>query len=191
MSNDLPAVAAPFILDLSQQHSDADLSLYANRLMRQRAEIDAEAKTLTEAAKRDVAAIAAGWELVTKPLADRGAAIDDELKLIAARLSYADGVKSRKLQAGIIGARTDPSRIKVADDDKLLAWAKKNAPTIVASKTTESVPHKDLVKWMTDHPTSPMPDGVERTKASELYYVELHPVLHVRIGQDAAGRLAR
>lgn len=75
--------------------------------------------------------------------------------------------KSVKLPAGTLGFRTDPPRLLVADETKLIRWCRASLPDAIKVETHVL---KSLVKDHVRH-TGECPDGAEVSGGGQRFYV--------------------
>ncbi len=78
-----------------------------------------------------------------------------------------DGRRSVSLPAGAVGFRTEPTRLAVTDEKRLLAWCRAHLPSAI--RIVESVPKTPL----TDHlkATGECPDGAELQGGGERFHI--------------------
>src|SRR4051812_15613036 len=84
------------------------------------------------------------------------------------QIAKQQGRKSRKLPAGTIGFRTEPTRLAVKDEPALLVWCKANLPAAV--QTIERV----LKSCVKDHiaSTGEVPSGAEVSGGEQKFFIK-------------------
>ena len=78
-----------------------------------------------------------------------------------------DGRRSVSLPGGVVGFRTDPTRLAIVDEAKLKNWCRSNLPSAI--RVVESVPKTPLM----DHfkRTGECPDGTEFVGGGERFSI--------------------
>ena len=78
-----------------------------------------------------------------------------------------DGRRSVSLPAGSVGFRTEPRRLAITDDNRLIAWCRANLPCAI--RVIESVPKTPLMEHI--KLTGEVPDGAELHGGGERFCV--------------------
>jgi hypothetical protein len=78
-----------------------------------------------------------------------------------------DGRRSVNLPAGSVGFRTEPNRLAITDEQRLLVWCRTNLPSAI--RVIESIPKTPLM----DHIklTGECPDGAEIQGSGEKFHI--------------------
>src|SRR5206468_4077872 len=76
--------------------------------------------------------------------------------------------RSLHLPSGVVGFRTEPTRIVVADEPKLIAWCRQHLPSAV--KVVESVLKSEISAHIKS--SGECPDGAELAGGGEKFYVK-------------------
>lgn len=93
-----------------------------------------------------------------------------------------DGRTSVSLPAGMIGLRTQPVKLAVADEPRLLAWCAANLPTAIKIvQTVQKTPLKEHLAA-----TGECPDGTELVGGEQRFYVTPRSLKIVEGVADAA-----
>lgn len=78
-----------------------------------------------------------------------------------------DGRRSVSLPAGAIGFRTEPTRLSIADEKRLLAWCRTHLPSAI--RVIETVPTTPLIEHL--KLTGECPDGTELQGGGERFHI--------------------
>jgi phage host-nuclease inhibitor protein Gam len=159
---------------LLDSYEEAEARAFANRLLAQLRDVRGELQANDAEYTRVWNELTTRHELRQRALYQREKRILQLLEQLAAFIPTR-GKKSVALLGGTIGWRTKPARWHVTDEDALLDWARQHAPDIVAVRTTYSVPHDALVRYLGKPDEEPpsgqqIPPGVELVPKSEQFY---------------------
>lgn len=91
-----------------------------------------------------------------------------------------DGRRSVSLPAGVVGFRTEPTRLSVVDEGKVMDWCRINLPSAI--RVIESVPKTPLV----DHfkRTGECPDGTAFVGGGERFNITAKNIVLNEGGRD-------
>jgi Bacteriophage Mu Gam like protein len=78
-----------------------------------------------------------------------------------------DDRRSVSLPAGSVGFRTEPTRLAIVDEQRLLVWCQTNLPSAI--RVIESVPKTPLMDHITV--TGEVPDGAEIQGGGERFHI--------------------
>ncbi len=157
--------------------SDSDLDAYASQLLRVQGEAEGEVARYRAACAAEVGRIHERYLHLAEPH-ERRARQAEAMVCEAAKHADFGRKKSRAVGNGTYGRRTVPPWLGVDDPAALLAWAKREAPSLVRLVEKEDVPHKPLSQWFMT--VGELPDGCSYEPEHETYFAK--PALPEREG---------
>lgn len=150
---------------------EAELLVYANRLLFQLGTVESERAANAAAEKIQVESLKQRYREVDEPLARRWTSLEAELARVFSALPLRGNAKSRKLAFGIMGSRTVPERVDVTDEAALREDAQGWDPDL-ASHVFRPMPprldHRALVTLVKSKGS--VPPGCTVIPAREQFY---------------------
>jgi Gam-like protein len=142
--------------------NEPELLVYANRLLRETAEVDQERAANAAALRIEADRLKTLYEDLDGPLARRRDVLARELARIYDALPRRGKAKSRKLAFGVIGTRAKAARVVVDDQDALTVALKEHVEPgvyelIVRRVTEEKVDLRALTNYVAANQWQPLP----------------------------------
>lgn len=164
--------------------NEPELLVYANRLLREAAEIDGERGANDAALAIEVDRLRTLYGNLDAPLAKRRLGLELELERVYGALPQRGKKKSRALAFGVIGTRVKAARVQVDDQDALLVALKEHVEPgvyelIVRTVMETKVDHRALTNYVAANQWAPLP-GTTIVEARDDFYAKTDPAADLR-----------